>query len=494
MAKTISTHNGSAANREHNVRNPRATDKQEHIDKSLKGRNEILHDEKPREAYRRIFGKALDEYNAKQSREERKIRDYFAHVEKDSKKHTVYEMIVQIGDRHDTGIDAPVERECLKEFYSGWKGRNPHLECIGAYLHADEADGTVHLHIDYVPVATGYTRGMEIQTGLVKALEQQGFVKVGARTAQIQWEARENAALEEICERHGIEVEHPMAKGEKRKHLDTDLYKAQKQLDETKQQLVEAEQDLAATMDFANEITGRLTDVRQDLDNSSQKLAETSKRLEDVQADLKPAEQQKEALNAQIEGLQNDVASLEGKKGTLEADVAALQTKKDVLTAAEVAALKGTKTITGGLKGVTYTEFEALKKTAAKVENMEREVVRIRQEGENVVANANRQLAEHKARLDAEYRELTETALTSGNVNVMLQQHRELETVKRENAALRRIVNAFTRALESIREAAPAIHKKIAALVNPEINQANREMDPHSGRSTKPGHDDHDDR
>ena len=486
MAKTISTHNGSTANREHNIRNPRATDKQDHIDKSLKGRNEILHDEKPREAYRRIFGKALDEYNAKQSREERRIRDYFAHVEKDSKKHTVYEMIVQIGDRKDTGIDAPVERECLKEFYAGWKERNPHLECIGAYLHADEADGTVHLHVDYVPVATGYTRGMEIQTGLVKALEQQGFKKEGARTAQIQWEARENAALEAICLQHGIEVEHPMAKGEKRRHLDTDLYKAQAKLEETNRQVAEAEQDLAAVTDFANEITGRLTDVRYELDSSTQKLAETSKRLEDVQADLKPAERQKEALNAQIGGLQNDVVALEGKKGTLEADVAALQTKKDILTTAEVKRLKGTKTITGAVKGISFDEVEALKRTAVYVDEMLERVAAAE-------ADADRKVAEHKAKLDAEYRVLTNKAIATGDINTTVKLHRELDAVKRENASLRRIVDAFHRALEEIRSFAPAALNKIAEIVNPEIHAANHEMNPPSGRSSRPDHDDHDD-
>ena len=48
-----------------------------------------------------------------------------------------------------------------------------------------------------------------------------------------------------------------------------------------------------------------------------------------------------------------------------------LQTKKDVLTAAEVEALKGEKNILGGLKGVTYKEYEALKRTAEKVDSME---------------------------------------------------------------------------------------------------------------------------
>lgn len=253
MAKTISTHNGSAANREHNVRNPKATDKQEHIDKDLRSQNEILHDEKPREAYRRIFGAALAEYNAKQKRADRRIQDYYTHVSKDAKRHPVYEMIVQIGDRRDTGLDAPVERECLREFYQGWKERNPNLECIGAYIHADETDGTLHMHVDYVPVARGYQRGLETQSALVAALAQQGIRmdKEHPRTAQIQWEARENAALEAICNAHGIEVIHPQRTGEQLQHLDTSLYKAQQKLEEAQQDLADAQERVEIELDVA---------------------------------------------------------------------------------------------------------------------------------------------------------------------------------------------------------------------------------------------------
>lgn len=322
MGKTISTHNGSVANREHNIRNPRATDKQGHIDKSLKAQNEILHDEKPREAYRRIFGEALAEYNSKQLRPERQIRDYFAHVEKDSKKHAVYEMIVQIGDRNDTGIDAPTERECLKEFYAGWSERNPNLECIGAYLHADEADGTLHMHLDYVPVATGYSRGMATQNGLVKALEQQGFTKQGSRTAQIQWEARENAALESICERHGIEVIHPNV--EKRRHLDTDLYKAEKKVEaalETYNSITrdatELQRDLDAVKTEVDAFTQKKDAAAGELKQSLHKLAESRDMLLKADGVNKRLQGQKEALQGQI-------TALETRKTEIEREIPAL--------------------------------------------------------------------------------------------------------------------------------------------------------------------------
>lgn len=311
MAKTITTHNGSAAHRDHNIRNPHVAEKLEHIDPELIDQNEILHDEKPREAYRRIFGEALDAYNQKQTREDRKIPDYFTHVMNDKKKHPVYELIVQIGDRNDTGIDAPVERECLKEFYRGWAERNPHLECIGAYIHADESEGTLHMHVDYVPVATGYKKGMEVQSGLAKALEQQGFVKDGRQTGQILWEARENAALEAICERHGIEVVHPMT--EKREHMSTQEYKAWQSVElahETLQNLRQEADEVQAGLTAAKEETKtvRAEGLRIGLD--AQKILQEAQKLQEVVSSL---ETKKTALEGKIEAMEGKLPALEAQ-------------------------------------------------------------------------------------------------------------------------------------------------------------------------------------
>lgn len=286
MAKTISTHNGSAAHRDHNIRNKKATRSQSHIDPDREQQNEILHDEPPREAYQRIFGAAIERYNAKQSREDRKIKDYYTQIQKDAKKHPVYEMIVQIGDRNDTGIDAPVERECLKEFYAGWAARNPNLECIGAYIHADETAGTLHMHLDYVPVAHGYRRGMDTQTGLVKALGEMGFEKDQHETAQIQWQRRENDTLEQICISHGIQIQHPMRQArqdgkEKARHYETAAYiEYQKALERCEQdiavlqeqkdletaQLAEARQRRSEAQDAATALQSELSDLEMRLD------------------------------------------------------------------------------------------------------------------------------------------------------------------------------------------------------------------------------------
>lgn len=228
---TISTHNGTAVAREHNIRNKKVVSKEAHIQPN--GHYEIWKDERPREAYQHLFGEAVAKYNAKQTREERKIEDYYTKIVNDKTKHPVYEMIIGV---YDKGVDDKTKREILKEFVDTWQERNPNLYMCGAYYHADE-EGEPHCHIDYIPVAHNYTKGMETQTGLVKAFEEMGLVKQGKATAQIQWEQRENGYLEKLCRERGIKVEHPKEEG--RAHIETETYKAEQKLKILKNEIEE---------------------------------------------------------------------------------------------------------------------------------------------------------------------------------------------------------------------------------------------------------------
>ena len=276
MAVTISTHNGSTVHRGHNVRDERAIKNQKHIDKN--GNYEIWKDETERNAYKRLFGKAQEEYNAKQTRADRRIKDYYRTVENDGKKHTAYEMIVSIGNSRAEMVNNETGREILKEFVDGWSERNPNLELIGAYYHADE-EGVPHVHCDYVPVAHGYKRGMETQTGLVKALGEMGFEKKGKATAQIQWQARENKHLEELCLERGIDVLHP--ERDAKQHLDTREYKQRQRIDMMDEQLDKMAMEVVTATKQCEEEELRLK-------KTSRKTARLLKKLDELQSDGEP--------------------------------------------------------------------------------------------------------------------------------------------------------------------------------------------------------------
>ena len=231
MGYTISTHNGSLVSRDHNIRNIKIVEKEDHIDPN--GYFEIWHDEKERDAYKRVFDKPRKDYNKKQTRKDRIIHDYYTKTKNDKKKHVAYEMIVTVGNRENP-VDPEVGKTIMREFFDGWYTRNPNLELIGAYYHADE-EGVPHVHFDYIPVATDYKKGMEKQTSISKALDQTGFHKEGKDTPQILWQRSENEYLEDICIRNGIEV--LRNKESQKVHLDTKTYKAKKELENTLEEL-----------------------------------------------------------------------------------------------------------------------------------------------------------------------------------------------------------------------------------------------------------------
>lgn len=218
---TIATHNGSTLNQGHNRRDIKYTSKDGHIREN--GHVEIWKDEPLREAYERIFSDAQKEYNERQKRSDRKINDYYQKVKNDAKRHVCYEMI--IGVYKAPQVSEKDKREILKEFVDSWLARNPNLELVGAYYHADEV-GEPHVHIDYIPVAD-CTRGMSKQNALNSAFEQMGYHGTSIKnTPQMAWQRAQNQELERLCKERGITIEHDT---EKKKHLSVREYQEMKE-------------------------------------------------------------------------------------------------------------------------------------------------------------------------------------------------------------------------------------------------------------------------
>lgn len=199
----------------------------DNIDVSKSHENITLVDRDIKEAYREIFGEALDKYNAKQKRADRKIEDYCDHIKKSKNGEKLfYEDVVQWGSKDDFQNPQTRERakEALVKYVEGFEERNPNLKLIGAYIHMDEA--SPHLHLDYVPVANGYSRGLESRNSLDKAMKQMGFQPENEsrkNNATKLWKESERAVFGEICRGLGLEVE-PERKSD-RKSLTVEEYK-----------------------------------------------------------------------------------------------------------------------------------------------------------------------------------------------------------------------------------------------------------------------------
>lgn len=180
------------------------------------------------QAYEKCFGDSVERYNSKQKRNDRKIDDYLDQVKKSKNKEKVfYETIVQVGDKHTNPVgtfDGEKAKRILDEYAKTFQERNPNLYIFNMKMHLDEA--TPHLHIDYIPVATGYTRGLDTRNSLTKAHENMGIEKGSSKNdnSTIKWQNKERDFLRSICEKNKVKV---IDKNVNRGHLTVDEYKVQ---------------------------------------------------------------------------------------------------------------------------------------------------------------------------------------------------------------------------------------------------------------------------
>lgn len=183
-----------------------------HIDFTKSDENIYLEQTNIREKYEELFGEAVEKYNAKQKRADRKIEDYLAKVRKDKKLEPQREFIVQVGtlddfrttrdDGSSTGISEQqaeqnrvIANKILVQYYKEFQERNPNLAIYNAVIHNDEI--SPHLHLNIVPVAEGYKRGVQKQPSFNKALQQQGL-KVDKENGRVLWNNFRNQEVESV--------------------------------------------------------------------------------------------------------------------------------------------------------------------------------------------------------------------------------------------------------------------------------------------------------
>ena len=174
--------------------------------------------EKIKNVYRELFDDALQRYNQKQKRADRKIENYYEKIRSGRQEKTFHEIIIQVGNCENMNSKTPdgeLAEKILDEYYQDFQKRNPYLKVFSAHLHMDEA--TPHLHIDFVPFTTKSKRGLDTRVSLKQALANQGFVGNSKHETEWSlWVESEKEALSKVMERYGVEWEQ---KGTHEKHL-----------------------------------------------------------------------------------------------------------------------------------------------------------------------------------------------------------------------------------------------------------------------------------
>lgn len=299
--------------------------------------------ERIQDVYHELFDDALKLYNEKQTREDRKIANYYEKIRAGNQEKPFHELILQVGNKDDmnaTGEYAQLARQVLDEYYQDFQARNPNLRVFSAHLHMDEA--TPHIHIDFVPFTKGSKRGLDTRVSLKQALAAQGFTGGTRRATEwTQWVESEKKQLAIVMERHEIQWEQlgtheehlsvlDYKKQERAKEvraLDTTIAEKQTQIDKIEQTLQSVQQQVVDLNKIENVsvkkalLSDKVTLPRSDFENllSAAKQYVVYRRQDDrLQGLLDAANDKIKQLEGVISELKQKVSKLVSELSNIE--------------------------------------------------------------------------------------------------------------------------------------------------------------------------------
>ena len=145
--------------------NLRKYDDEQELIKTIKGTSSVVEDTK--NLYLDLFEESRIKYNERQTRNDRKIDNYFNHISNDNKRDLACEIIIELGDmdfwsdKDDKFKHKMVD--VFKEQSQDLENVVPNFKIANATIHFDES--SPHLHIVGVPFKDGLKNGMEKQVG-----------------------------------------------------------------------------------------------------------------------------------------------------------------------------------------------------------------------------------------------------------------------------------------------------------------------------------------
>ena len=172
--------------------------KHKNVDAERSVLNRVLVEQELKTAYHELFDDALQRYNQKQKRADRRIDNYLSHIRHSKQEKEFHELVVQIGNKDDVpNLDPDALADMLQQYLDEFQTRNPQMKVFYAVVHMDEA--TPHLHLDYIPYITGQKRGLDTRVSNDKAIQQMGHKN------WTEWKNNEMEKLTDILHRHGLE-------------------------------------------------------------------------------------------------------------------------------------------------------------------------------------------------------------------------------------------------------------------------------------------------
>ncbi len=283
-----------------------------------------------RDVYHELFDEAVARYNAKQTRSDRRIDDYYEKIRSGRQEKPFYEIILQIGNKDDMGAETEnghLAAKILDEYMRGFRQRNPTLRVFSAHLHMDEA--TPHLHIDFVPYTTGSGRGPDTRVSLKKALAALGF-RGGTRseTECSQWAASEKEQLAAVMRQHGVEWE---KKGTHEKHLsvlDYEKKERMKEVAELEGRRKELQSENASFQEVGERLQKRLAGLEKEIHSVQGGMEKSRNAAEKARKQAERYQKRMDELAPMVEEMERLAVRFSSDPEQLLPEIGALETGK----------------------------------------------------------------------------------------------------------------------------------------------------------------------
>lgn len=161
-----------------NHHNLRQYDNNQELIKTIKGSNDIVKDVK--ELYLDLFEEARLEYNNKQTRDDRKIDNYFNKIANDTKHDLACEIIIELGNMEywdEKSLEYKYQMtQVFEQQLEDIQEIVPDFYIANATIHFDEH--SPHMHIVGVPVKENCKTGLSRQVGKTSIFTKESLVVI----------------------------------------------------------------------------------------------------------------------------------------------------------------------------------------------------------------------------------------------------------------------------------------------------------------------------
>lgn len=279
-----------------------------------------------KKVYHELFDEALERYNAKQKRNDRKIDNYYEKIRQSKQEKLFHEVILQIGNKDDMNAkskEGELAKEILIDFMQDFQKRNPNLYVFSAHLHMDEE--TPHIHIDFVPFIRNSKRGLDTRVSLKGGLAEQGF-KGGTRgaTEWNQWMESEKQELSKVMERYDVQWK---KLGTHNKHLSVlDFEKPERQ-----KEVAQLEQELSENKVVLNNILYQQIMAEEKTEQIRKEGEVIRQEVSELSAESDWLKEQTEILTEDKEKLLSENENLESRQKKLQQEINKMVQSKEVM-------------------------------------------------------------------------------------------------------------------------------------------------------------------